>query len=49
MGPFGTVWNRFGVDRRKMPLWVPLQEFYGVRYHEVLLCIWFNEKPFSEH
>jgi hypothetical protein len=27
--PFGTVWNRFGFDRRKMPIWVPIAEFYG--------------------
>jgi hypothetical protein len=27
--PFGTVWNRLGIDRRKMSIWVPNLAFYG--------------------
>jgi hypothetical protein len=29
--PFGTVWNRLGIDRRNLPVWVPIQRFYGGR------------------
>jgi hypothetical protein len=28
---FGTVWNGFKQDRRKMSLWAPIQRFYGGR------------------
>jgi hypothetical protein len=27
--PFGTVWNRFGFDRRIMAVWVPKLTFCG--------------------
>jgi hypothetical protein len=27
--PFGTIWNRMGIDRRKMTVWVPKVTFYG--------------------